>query len=113
MTTPLRAVAAEAFGTAALLVAVVGSGIVAAAQSPRSEAIALLANAFATALALYVLITILAPVSGAHLEPVVSVTAWLRRDVRARPRAHEAWPPRMILRNRRSARDMRKRGRVR
>ena len=83
MTSPLRAVAAEAFGTAALLVAVVGSGIMAAALSPQSEAIALLANALATGFALYVLITILAPVSGAHLNPVVSVTAWLRRDIRA------------------------------
>lgn len=72
---PWRQLLAESIGTALLAVAVVGSGIMAANLTPDAG-LRLLANSVATALALAVLITILAPVSGAHLNPVVSLADW-------------------------------------
>ena len=60
-------------GTAFLLIAVVGSGIMAEALSGGSVGLALLANAIATGCALYVLITIFGPVSGAHFNPAVTL----------------------------------------
>lgn len=66
---------AEALGTAFLLMAVVGSGIMAAQLSHGNTALALLANAIATGAALVVLIAVFAPVSGAHFNPVVSLSA--------------------------------------
>lgn len=75
-----RALWAEFLGTAALLVAVVGSGIAGEQLSGGNKALALLANAAATGLALYVLITMLAPVSGAHLNPRVTVATAFQRD---------------------------------
>ncbi len=71
-----RRVAAEAAGTAALVAVVVGSGIQATELS-RDGGVQLLANSLATVLGLGVLIALLGPVSGAHLNPVVSLTAWL------------------------------------
>ena len=65
--------AAEALGTAFLLAAVVGSGIMAERLAGGNLALALLANAIATGAALYALITALGPWSGAHFNPVVSV----------------------------------------
>jgi len=79
MSTDHRALVAEFFGTAALLVAVVGSGIAGERLSAGNTALALLANAAATGLALYVLVTMLAPVSGAHLNPLVTVATAFRR----------------------------------
>ena len=67
-----RALAAEFVGTAMLLCAVIGSGIMAQALSAGNGAVALLANTFATVFALYVLIELLGPISGAHFNPVVS-----------------------------------------
>lgn len=68
---------AEALGTAALLCAVIGSGIMAQQLAGGNVAIALLANTLATVFALYVLIELLAPVSGAHFNPVVTlVLSW-------------------------------------
>lgn len=75
-----RALAAEFFGTAALLAAVVGSGIMAERMSPTNAGVALLANALATGFALYVLITMLGPVSRAHFNPVVTLAAVLNRE---------------------------------
>lgn len=72
-----RRLVAEAIGTALLLIAVVGSGIMAERLSGGNVAIALLANAIATGAALVVLITIFAPVSGAHFNP--AVTLWTAR----------------------------------
>ena|SRR5436190_12492635 len=69
-----RRLAAEALGTAFLLIAVVGSGIMAERLAGGNSAIALLANAIATGAALVVLITILGPLSGAHFNP--TVTLW-------------------------------------
>jgi len=68
-----RRYAAEALGTALLLAAVVGSGIMAEALSGGNVAVALLANAIATGGALYVLILGLGPISGAHFNPLVSL----------------------------------------
>src|SRR5436190_24102679 len=69
-----RRLAAEALGTAFLLIAVVGSGIMAERLADGNAAVALLANAIATGAALVVLITILGPLSGAHFNP--AVTLW-------------------------------------
>ena len=81
------AAAAEFAGTAALLVAVVGSGIMAERLSGGNAGVALLANALATGLALYVLITVLAPVSGAHFNPVVTLSAVASNELPARSAA--------------------------
>ncbi len=67
---------AEFVGTAALLCAVIGSGIMAERLSGGNTAIALLANTLATVFALYVLIELLGPVSGAHFNPLVTLVAW-------------------------------------
>lgn len=68
-----RRLAAEALGTAGLLVTVVGSGIMAEQLAAGNVALALLANSLATGAMLFVLITVFGPVSGAHLNPAVSV----------------------------------------
>lgn len=68
-----RAVLAEFFGTAMLLCAVIGSGIMAQRLSGGNTAVALLANTLATVFALYALIEVLGPVSGAHFNPVVTL----------------------------------------
>jgi len=73
-----RKLVAEFLGTSVLLATVVGSGIMGVALSGGNDGIALLANAAATAGILYVLITILGPVSGAHFNPVVTVAMRLR-----------------------------------
>jgi glycerol uptake facilitator-like aquaporin len=70
---------AEFMGTAFLLAAVVGSGIMGEHLAGGNLAIALLANTLATGTMLSVLILTLGPVSGAHLNPVVTVAmAWAR-----------------------------------
>jgi glycerol uptake facilitator-like aquaporin len=68
-----RRVAAEAIGTAMLLAAVVGSGIMAERLSGGNDGIALLANTVATAAALVALILTFGPISGAHFNPAVSL----------------------------------------
>jgi glycerol uptake facilitator-like aquaporin len=79
MTTKLvRPLAAEAVGTALLLAAVVGSGIMAEKLSGGNVGVALLANAIATGGALFALIVMFAPISGAHFNPVVSVALYRR-----------------------------------
>lgn len=70
----------EAVGTAMLLIAVVGSGIMAERLSGGNAAIALLANAIATGAALFPLLLVFGPQSGAHLNPVVSVAAAWRGE---------------------------------
>jgi glycerol uptake facilitator-like aquaporin len=72
---------AELLGTAALLCAVIGSGIMAEQLADGNMAVALLANTLATVFALYVLIETLGPVSGAHFNPVVSMVMALRQDL--------------------------------
>jgi glycerol uptake facilitator-like aquaporin len=72
-----RAAAAEAIGTALLLAIVVGSGIMGERLSQWNAAVALLANSIATGAGLYALIIVFGPISGAHLNPVVSaVSMW-------------------------------------
>jgi hypothetical protein len=74
--TPWRRILAEFVGTALLVTAVVGSGIMAATLSPRDVGLQLLENSVATALALGALILMFGPVSGAHFNPVVSAADW-------------------------------------
>jgi glycerol uptake facilitator-like aquaporin len=63
----------EFFGTAMLLAIVTGSGIMGEALGAGNAAVALLGNSIATGCGLYVLITLLGPVSGAHFNPAVSI----------------------------------------
>ncbi|MBT2402796.1 MULTISPECIES: aquaporin [unclassified Streptomyces] len=73
-----RRAAAELIGTAGLLVVVIGSGIQAAALS-RDTGVALVANSLASAIGLGLIITLFGPLSGAHLNPVVTLTSWWGR----------------------------------
>jgi glycerol uptake facilitator-like aquaporin len=76
MTGPLpRRIAAEAVGTGLLAAVAVGSGIQ-AAQLSDDAGVRLLACSLASALGLGVLLTLLGPVSGGHLNPVVTLSAW-------------------------------------
>jgi len=75
-----RAILAEAIGTALLLAAVVGSGIMAERLCGGNVGLALLANAIATGGALFALIVMFGPISGAHFNPVVTVALSLRGD---------------------------------
>jgi len=70
---PIRACAGELLGTALLLIAVVGSGIVAERLSSGNIGVALLLHSLAIGAALVVLIFIFAPVSGAHFNPLVTL----------------------------------------
>src|SRR5262249_18387373 len=70
-------------GTAFLLMAVVGSGIMGERLAGGTVAIALLANTLATGAALVVLITVFGPVSGAHFNPAVTLVFALRREIGA------------------------------
>lgn len=80
---------AEFIGTAALLCAVIGSGIMAERLSAGNTGVALLANTMATVFALYVLIEVLGPVSGAHFNPLVTLVLWSKsrssQVIRAQP----------------------------
>jgi glycerol uptake facilitator-like aquaporin len=79
MKSPLsRRIAAEFLGTGFLVAAVVGSGIMGERLAGGNVAIALLANTIATGAALAALILALRPISGAHLNPVVSMAEALR-----------------------------------
>jgi arsenate reductase (thioredoxin) len=69
----LRKAVAEAVGTGLLVLAVVGSGIAASRMSPGDAGLQLLENALATAAALAAIILAIGPVSGAHLNPVVTL----------------------------------------
>ena len=69
----LQQLLAECVGTAALLCAVIGSGVMAERLAGGNLAVALLANTLATVWALYVLIESLGPVSGAHFNPLVTL----------------------------------------
>jgi glycerol uptake facilitator-like aquaporin len=71
----------EALGTAFLLAAVVGSGIMAQKLSGGNLALALLCNTLPTGAILVVLILIFGPLSGAHLNPAVTVALAVRREV--------------------------------
>ena len=74
-------VAAEFLGTLLLLACVVGSGVMGVNLAQGNDAIALLANAAATAGILYMLIVCFGPISGAHFNPVVSLVMRLRGEL--------------------------------
>ena len=78
----LRRVVAECLGTAFLLAAVVGSGIMAQRLAGGNEALALLCNTLPTGAILTVLILTLGPLSGAHFNPAVSLAFALRREMK-------------------------------
>lgn len=78
---PRRKLAAEAIGSFFLFATVVGSGIMAERLAGGNIAIALLGNTLATGAILFVLITMLGPLSGAHFNPAVTLVGWLRKDV--------------------------------
>ena len=73
-----RQLFAEFVGTAALLCAVIGSGIMAERLSGGNVGVSLIANTFATVFALFVLIEILGPISGAHFNPVVTLVVYFK-----------------------------------
>jgi glycerol uptake facilitator-like aquaporin len=75
----VRKLLAEFIGTASLLMVVVGSGIMGERLAAGNAAMALLANALATGAGLYVLITVFAPISGAHFNPVVTILDGVKR----------------------------------
>jgi glycerol uptake facilitator-like aquaporin len=75
-----RTILAEAIGTALLLAAVVGSGIMAERLCGGNVGLALLANAIATGGALFALIVMFGPISGAHFNPVVTLALSMRGD---------------------------------
>ncbi|MDE1153716.1 MAG: aquaporin family protein [Micavibrio sp.] len=79
-----KRLAAEGMGTAFLLMAVIGSGIMGEKLAAGNTAIALLANSIATGCALAVLILIFAPVSGAHFNPAVTLCMALQKKIAKR-----------------------------
>jgi len=78
---PVRRLIAEALGTSLLLAAVVGSGVMAERLAGGNDAVALLCNTVATGAALVVLITVFAPLSGAHFNPAVTLYFAMRREI--------------------------------
>ena len=78
----IRPLAAEGLGTALLLISVIGSGIMGEMLANGNVAVTLLANAIATGCMLYVIITTLGPISGAHFNPAVSLAFAFRGELR-------------------------------
>jgi glycerol uptake facilitator-like aquaporin len=76
-----RRIAAESVGSFFLFACVIGSGIMAEHLSAGNDAIALLGNTLATGAILFVLITMLGPISGAHMNPAVSLVASSRGEL--------------------------------
>lgn len=79
-----RALVSEWLGTMFLLAAVIGSGVMAENLAAGNMAIALLGNTIPTGAILVVLITILGPISGAHLNPAVTIAFLLRGEIQPR-----------------------------
>jgi len=76
-----KRLAAEGLGSFLLFACVIGSGIMGANLSAGNDAIALLGNTMATGAILFVLITVLGPISGAHMNPAVSLVGALRGEL--------------------------------
>jgi glycerol uptake facilitator-like aquaporin len=76
-----RRIAAEGIGSFFLFACVIGSGIMAANLAQGNDAVALLGNTLATGAMLFVLITMLGPISGAHMNPAVSLVAASRGEL--------------------------------
>lgn len=77
-----RRIAAEGIGSFFLFACVIGSGIMAEQLSGGNDAVALLGNTLATGAMLFVLITMLGAISGAHMNPAVSLVAAFRGELR-------------------------------
>lgn len=73
-------VLAEYLGTLLLLAIVAGSGHMGESLSSGNAAVALLGNSIATGAGLFVLITLLGPISGAHFNPVVTLMFWVQKE---------------------------------
>ena len=85
MTVPLsRRLVSEAVGSFFLFATVIGSGIMAEKLAGGNVAVALIGNTAATGAILFVLIAMLGPISGAHMNPAVSLVAALRKDITPR-----------------------------
>jgi glycerol uptake facilitator-like aquaporin len=82
-----RRLAAEGVGSFFLFATVIGSGIMAERLAGGNVALALLANTLATGAILFVLIAMLGPISGAHMNPAVSLVAASRRELQPRDAA--------------------------
>jgi glycerol uptake facilitator-like aquaporin len=76
----LRKTIAEAVGTATLLLVVIGSGVMATNLS-KDIGVQLTINSAATGLILYILITLLGPISGAHFNPVVTAIQLYKKNI--------------------------------
>ena len=76
-----RRIAAEGLASFFLFACVIGSGIMAQNLSAGNDAVALLGNTLATGAILFVLITMLGPISGAHMNPAVSLVAAARGEL--------------------------------
>ena len=76
-----RRLVAEGLGSFFLFATVIGSGIMAENLSHGNDGVALLGNTTATAAMLFVLITMLGPISGAHMNPAVSLVAAGRKEL--------------------------------
>jgi glycerol uptake facilitator-like aquaporin len=76
-----RALAAEGIGSFFLFATVIGSGIMSEKLAGGNVVVALLGNTMATAAMLFVLITMLGPISGAHFNPAVSLVMAIRREL--------------------------------
>ena len=79
----LKLFVAEAVATGLLLAAIVGSGIMAENLAGGNDAVALLGNTLGTVATLIVLILVFGPISGAHLNPAISLVFLLRREIPA------------------------------
>ena len=82
-----RRLFAELLGSCLLAATVIGSGILAVQVSAGNDGVALLGNTLATAAILYVLVSTLGPISGAHFNPAVSLVMMLRGEMRTRDAA--------------------------
>ena len=87
----VRRAAAEFLGSAFLLMAIVGSGIMAERLSAGNVAVALLANSLATGAALVALILTFGPISGAHFNPAVSLAEAFHGGVEWRGAGQTRW----------------------
>ena len=76
-----RKLIAEALGTLLLVTCGLGTGIMGLQLAGGSDALTLFANAFATGLVLYLLITVLGPISGAHMNPAVTLYFLVSREI--------------------------------
>jgi glycerol uptake facilitator-like aquaporin len=90
-----RRLLAEALGSALLTGTVIGSGILAVRLAGGNDAVALIGNTAATGAILYVLVSALGPISGAHFNPAVTLVMALRRQMS--PAAALAYVPTQII----------------